>query len=73
MESLSTGDRIELSITHQVVINGDNSWIKLGVDSQVQKDETTDSAVERVTNLVNEKIIKAIEKTVETVNSYEGK
>jgi hypothetical protein len=71
--SLSAGDRIELSVTHQIVINGDNSWVKLGVDSEVQKDETTDDAIERVTNLVNEKIIKAIEKTVETVNGYEGK
>jgi len=71
--SLSAGDRIELSITHQIVINGDNSWVKLGVDSQVLKDENSDTAIERVTNLVNEKIIKIIEKTVETVNSYEGK
>lgn len=71
-ESLSAGDRIELSVTHQIVINGDNSWVKLGVDSQVRNDETTDEAIERLIVLVNQKIINAIEKTVETVESYEG-
>lgn len=69
---MSQGDTIEVGVTHEVLINGDKAWVKLGVSSHVLANENTDEAVERVADLVNKKVIEVIEKTVATVTEYEG-
>lgn len=69
---MNPGDTIEIGVTHEVQINGDKAWIKLGVNSTVQPKETADEAIARVTDLVNTKVIEVIEKTVATVTEYEG-
>lgn len=69
---MSIGDSIEIGVTHEVVINGDKAWIKLGVNSQVLPKESDDEAIARVADLVNKKVIDVIEKTVAAVTQYEG-
>lgn len=69
---MSAGDTIEIGVTHEVVINGDKAWIKLGINSQVLANESDDAAISRVADLVNTKVIEVIEKTVATVTKYEG-
>lgn len=75
--------RVEIGVTHQVTINGDNAWIKLSIadDYDIAPDDptsgivtnrvkTVDEAVDALSKTVNEQIIKVIEQTVETVDNY---
>lgn len=75
--------RIEIGITHEVVINGDKSWIRLAIadDYDIAPDDPTagvvknrvvalDDAVSDLSGKVNEHLIKVIENTVTTVNKY---
>mgnify|MGYP003494609348 CR=1 FL=1 len=68
---LHTGDVIKMGVTHQVTINGDNSWIRLDIESQVQHNESSDDAYARVDKELQAKIISAMESTAKTVIDYE--
>lgn len=70
-ESLHTGDRIEFSVTHQIKINGDDSWVKYGVHTTVQDGETTEEAAVRALGHVDEFVIKACEQVAQTVERYQ--
>lgn len=61
---------VEISITHELHINGDKAWVKLGVSREVESSETLEEAIAKTSNLVNEQIIKVIEDTVDTVEKY---
>ena len=66
--------RIEIGVTHQIQINGDNAWVKLSVEDEVSQSVELSDAVSALSDKVNKEIIKVIENTVETVNEYmEGK
>jgi hypothetical protein len=62
--------RIEIGITHEVVINGDKSWIRLSVTDEVPESMDPDPAIDALAVRVNEKLIDVIETTVKTVNDY---
>lgn len=65
--------RIEIGITHEVVINGDKSWVRLAITDDydvVDQDTDLDLFVSDLSSKVNDKLIKVIEQTVETVNNY---
>jgi len=61
---------IEIGITHEIVINGDKSWVKLGITHEFPNDTNIYSAVEVLSEKVNQQLIKVIEQTVETVENY---
>jgi hypothetical protein len=62
--------RIEIGITHEVVINGDKSWVRLSIADDYEGDISTDEAIDVLAKKVNEKLINVIETTVKTVNDY---
>lgn len=68
--------KIEIGITHEVKINGDNSWIRLAItddyDFSDKLGRDLDGAVSDLAEKVNQQLIKVIEKTVETVNNYDS-
>ena len=65
---------VEVAVTHQVKIGREQAWIKVGVNLDHNPDQrgwTIQDTIDRATDIVNEKVIDAIEKTVATVNNYE--
>jgi hypothetical protein len=62
--------KIEVGITHEVVINGDKSWVRLSITDDVPEGIDPDIHLAFVSKKVNEKLIEVIEQTVETVNNY---
>lgn len=68
---LHPGDSVEFSVTHQIRINGDDSWIKYGVQTKVQDDETSEEAAQRVLNHVDAFVIQACEQVAQTVERYQ--
>ena len=64
---LNEGDYVEASITHEIKIDGESSWIKLGVSSRVQPGETAEKARKRVSDGVNDGVLATVRETVETV------
>lgn len=71
--ALKEGDSIEVGVTHQIRIGSEQAWIKLGVTTKVQSYETADEALQRVSDLVTEKVIQVIEQTVDVVERYESR
>jgi hypothetical protein len=68
--------KVEIVITHQVKINGTDSWVKLGVErdfTSLMKNMTEEECIDYVSELVNRKILDVVEETVETVNNYTKK
>lgn len=68
--------RIEIGITHEVMINGDKSWIRLSIADDydlgnVDPGARLDEAVTDLSKKVNEKVIAVIEQTVKTVEEYQ--
>ena len=64
---LRTGDKVTVSVTHEIKIQGDSSWVKYEATSLVQ-DETTEQAASRVINHVNDAAMSAVRETVNRVN-----
>jgi len=64
---LDPGDRVTVSITHQLRINGDDSWVKLEHSSRVREGETAEQADARVFGYVNTTIVDMCEQTAATV------
>lgn len=71
MSDLYEGDSITMSVTHSVTINGDNSWIRLEINSKVQPNESGDQAFDRVNQVIQDKIMTAIENSAQTVIDYD--
>lgn len=66
---LLPGDSIEVSVTHEIVIGSEKSWVKYGASSKVQENETTEDAETRVSALVNAGVMRVVATTVETVRN----
>ena len=69
--ALHTGDTVEFSVTHQIRINGDDSWIKYGVQTKVQDGETAEAAAQRVLGHVDAFVVQACEQVAQTVERYQ--
>lgn len=64
--------RIEIGVTHEIMINGDKAWVKLGITDDVEgASADIDVAIRQLSDKVNKKIIEVIENTVHTVENYE--
>lgn len=64
---LTEGDYIEVSVTHEIQIDGDKSWVKYGVSTKVQPGETAEKARERASEGVNRGVLRTLEETVVAV------
>lgn len=64
---------VEVSVSHQVVINGQDAWVKLSVhkDATNEKDWGIEEAIEQANEIVQRKIIEVIENTAQTVMDWE--
>jgi hypothetical protein len=68
---LDSGDRIGVSVTHQIRINGDDSWVKAEASSRVRESESPDQAGDRVLGFVDGFVMKAVERVATTVEEYQ--
>lgn len=66
---LGPGDRISLSVSHALRINGDECWVKYEAGSTIRESEDGQQAHERVLKALTAGIDKAIDVTVEYANS----
>ena len=65
--ALQAGDDVECAVTHEIVINGEKSWIKYGVTIKVYPDESPEAARARASKHVNSAVMQVVGETVETV------
>lgn len=65
--------KIEIGVTHEIQINGDKSWVKLGIIDDVDPMGSLDESIDALSEKVNQKIMDVIQKTVDTVNEFEEK
>ena len=67
--------RIEVGITHEVLIKGDKSWVRVAITDDYEFSDKLgrdlDAAVSDLSEMVNEQLIRVIEHTVETVGNYQ--
>lgn len=63
--SLSPGDTIEISVTHEIKIKGDKTWVGTRAATTVREDETYTKAAERLDAVVQEVIVAEVQRTVE--------
>lgn len=66
--TLVAGDRVTCSISHELKINGEASWVKFETNTQVQENETANDAVQRVITLTDNAVMSAAHTVVTTVN-----
>lgn len=69
---LDSGDRITISVSHQVYISGDQSWIKLEVNGRVRDGEDGHAAIDRVNDLVAHQVMTVIDTNVALVEGKQG-
>jgi hypothetical protein len=71
MESseLWEGDQITMSVTHQIQIARDNSWVKYEATTKVRPNETAADARTRAIRHVNESVMEAVHATVDSVRN----
>ena len=63
------GDTITVAVTHEIKIGGESSWVRYEANSRVNQ-ETSEEASERTIRFVNEGVMDAVMKTVETVRNH---
>ncbi len=61
-----------MSVTHQIKIGREDSWVKIGVSTEVRKDESLDTAIDRADRVIQQKIFDVVNNTVAAVNNYEA-
>lgn len=66
---LFEGDQITVGCTHQVVIGRETSWVKYEAVTRLRPDEATEDARTRAIGHVNESVMQAVHKVVETVRN----
>jgi hypothetical protein len=64
---LSEGDSVEVSVTHMIRIDGEESWVRYGVVTKVQPGESAEKTRQRASEGVNRGVLDTIQETVETV------
>ena len=71
--ALNSGYVIKLGVTHQCTIDGENSWIKLEIESVVQENEDAEQAFKRVNKELQSRVISAMESSAQTIMDYTKK
>ena len=70
-EALDPGDRITMSVTHQIRINGDDSWVKYEASTRRRETETTEQTDKRLLDHVDAFVIQACERVAKTVEGHQ--
>lgn len=70
LDLLSPGDTVMTTVTHEVTIDGEKSWIKHGATTTVRLDETADQARERLSKYVTIGALKEVGANVEQVRAF---
>lgn len=60
--------QIEISVSHEIKIDGESSWVKLGAQAELMPGDDYDDCVNDLSIKVNEKIIDVIKNTVSVVS-----
>lgn len=60
-------DRITVGVTHEVLIDGERSWIKYEINTGVDPTETLERTRVRASKMLNDGVMRLIAETVETV------
>lgn len=68
---LAEGDGLMFSVTHEVKIDMESSWVKVGATTSVRMGETTEAAFNRLEQMVNEASMRGVEAAVRKVRGYE--
>ena len=63
-------DRVVCSISHQLRIDGEDTWVKYEVNSAVQQAESAEQAATRVITHTNDSVMQAVQVAVETVKGH---
>jgi len=66
-------DSAEVSVTHQIRINREDSWVKVSVSLDRYETEKIQDTIDRASRIVNKKVIDTIQETVQTVQQFERK
>ena len=68
--------RIEIGVTHQIRINGDQAWIKLCVEDEFTSTDKlgrdTDAFINALAQKVNDKVLDICNQTADTVIEFTG-
>ena len=67
-----TGDRITVGVTHEVLIDGERSWIKYEIHTDVNEYEQLEDARARASRQLNDGVMRQIAETVETVRGVQS-
>lgn len=67
---LQEGDRVDVSVTHELKIGKETSWVKYGINTAVQPGETEEDTRRRAAALVSAGVLKVVERTVSEVQTY---
>jgi hypothetical protein len=70
---LDPDDSVTVSVSHQIYINGDQSWVKLEVTGHVREEEESSDAIARVHQEVLHNLMGIIEDNVTMVESQGAK
>lgn len=65
--TLVQGDRIGISVSHEMYIDGDQTWVTAKVSGTVLEDEETHDAVLRIVDTVSGAMRLSVKETVENV------
>ena len=69
---LSTGDTVEVGVTHEIVIGREKSWIKFGVTTKVREGETGEDASGRASMQMQNEVATLIKDVVAQVERIEN-
>lgn len=63
-------ETIEISVTHEIKIKGDKTWVGVRMAGSASLDETTEDARARLSGLVQEAVMDEVRATVKTVEEF---
>lgn len=65
-----TGDTIEVSVTHEIKIDGEKTWVGTRYNTTVKDTETVEDAHARADAVVQSSVMTSINNTVSTVKEF---
>lgn len=68
---LFAGDEISVSVTHEVKVGRDSSWVKYEAKTKLRPGEVAEDARTRAIGHVNESVMIAVHQAVERVRNYQ--
>lgn len=71
--ALVEGDSITITMSHQMYIDGDQSWITYKVSGRVLEEEESQEAHERILGYLTKATERAVKETVRNVRRMSGK